>query len=168
VDYLGYLSCALLIFSFCITCAEVLMRYFLNQPIIWSVQATEYTLAFSTFLAAPWVLKKGAHVSIDVMVKLFNPRRQLIINIAISIFAAVLSLIIAWYGTTTTFDYAQRNMFMVDKAVRLPGAPLICVLPIGFLLLCIQFSKQAYRYLRKYQETPKVEIEPTRVSSLGK
>ena len=46
----------LIIFSVCL---EIIMRYFLNWPLVWVVELTEYGLLHVTFLGAAWLLRQG-------------------------------------------------------------------------------------------------------------
>ena len=59
---------------------EVFMRYFLNRPTLWTLEISEYSLVYITFLGAAWVLRKDGHVKIDLLVRVLKPRSQIILN----------------------------------------------------------------------------------------
>ena len=50
------------------------MRYFLNRPLVWVLELTEYALLWVTFLGAAWLLRQGGHVQVDVIVDFMSRR----------------------------------------------------------------------------------------------
>jgi TRAP-type C4-dicarboxylate transport system permease small subunit len=53
---------------------EIAIRFFGIGSLSWLIEIAEYTLCGGTFLAAPWVLRCGGHVRIDILVTAL-PRR---------------------------------------------------------------------------------------------
>ena len=47
----------LLVFAMLIISGAVFSRYFLNRPIGWVIEISEYIILFITFLVAAWLLK---------------------------------------------------------------------------------------------------------------
>jgi len=157
VNFLAYLSGALITFTFLSISTEVVMRYFFNRPIVWVVDAAEYVLVSSAFLAAAWVLKKEGHVSLDVGLNFFNTKNRAAINTATSLLGAIICLVVIWYGVVTTIYHSQAGTIMVEKSVEVYKAPFLTVIPIGFSLLFIQFLRRAYGYLGKWRVPPEEE-----------
>ena len=56
---LFYAAGVLLFFMALAISYEVTMRYFFNEPTVWVMDFSEYALIYSTFMAAPWLLKAG-------------------------------------------------------------------------------------------------------------
>ncbi len=150
VDSLAVLAIVLLVFATLSVNLDVVMRYFMNRPLIWVGDATEYVLVFITFLGAAWLLKRKGHTSIDVVVTRLNPRNQALINTATSIVGAIVCLAITWYSAETTWDHFQRGIIFT-KAIELPKAPLLSVIVLGSFLLFIQFLRDAHRYLMSWR-----------------
>jgi TRAP-type C4-dicarboxylate transport system permease small subunit len=107
---------------------------------LWIVQFNEYAMLFATFLGGAWLLSKGKHVSIELVVSRFSRRTQKIFDLAHSIFGTVLCAILCWYGALTTIENFQREVIHV-QAVDVPMAYLLFVIPLGFFLLVLQFAR---------------------------
>ena len=157
VDFMFYTACFAMIFAWLMTCTDVIMRYFLNSPILWSVEVNEYILAGTTFLSAAWVLRKEGHVAIDSALHLFNPRNRALISIFTSILGAVVCLVIFWFGMLKTVDQFQLGTVTSDKALEIPYFILIAIIPVGFLLFAYQFLKQGYAHLITWKDLPETQ-----------
>ncbi len=146
VDLLVYVTIGLLIFAWLSVCLEIVMRYFLNRPLVWVIEISEYILLFITFLGATWLLKKEGHVAIDVVLTKLDPRTAAIVNIVTSLLGAASCLALAWYAGQTTWVHFQKGIYD-QRTLELPMAPLMAVIPIGSFLLFVQFLRRTYGYI---------------------
>jgi len=126
--------------------ADVGLRFFLNRPITWVFEGTEYSLLYITFLGAAWLLKREGHVRIDLVLNWLKPRPRTFLNVITSILLAIVCLIFVWYGAQITWDYFQRGILSV-KYYSLPKFAFLAVIPVGSFLLFVQSVKRTYRYL---------------------
>lgn len=110
---------------------------------VWIVQFNEYAMLFATFLGTAWLLAKGKHVSIELIVSRFNQRGQKIFELFHSIMGIGLSSTLCYYGTMTTIENFRRNVIHV-QAVDVPMAYLLFVIPLGFFLLLLQFVRNLF------------------------
>ncbi len=147
VDYFFCIGMVILLLVWSIVCADVAMRYLLNNPIAWSVEATEYGLVLIAFLGAPWLLRKKLHTNIDIVIVYLAPKAQRTLNIVTHIVGAIICLIISFYSAQANWDQFQRGV-LLTKAVEIPKAYLFVIIPLGTFLLSIQFLREAYKYLR--------------------
>lgn len=150
IDGLAYLTGGIFIFIMIAVTVDVSSRKLLGSPIQWVDEVTGYLLLYATFLAAAWLLKKEGHVSVDVVVERLNPRTQTWLHMIISILIAALCLVMAYVGVLTTLDVYRRGVFTVSF-LEAPLALLVAVIPLGFLLLFIQFLRRAHRCLEVLQ-----------------
>jgi len=58
----------LVAFLMIVVCVNVFMRHFLNRPIFWTIEVTQYAMVFILFLGAAWLLREEGHVVMDVLV----------------------------------------------------------------------------------------------------
>lgn len=130
---------------------QVVLRHFFNQPVAWVIEVTQYALVFTLFLGTAWTLKKEAHVNIDVLVNHFSEKSRNLANGITSIICAIICGIITWYAVRLNWDYYQTR-YIFAATLRIPAFTLQAVVPFGVLLLCIQFGRRAYGYLRKARE----------------
>jgi TRAP-type C4-dicarboxylate transport system permease small subunit len=107
---------------------------------VWIVQFNEYAMLFATFLGASWLLSKGRHVSIELVVSRFSPRTRKILQLIHSLMGIGLCATLCWYGTLTTLENFQRKVIHV-QAVDVPMAYVLFVIPLGFFLLLLQFIR---------------------------
>lgn len=70
---LALLACALVAVMVLVICADVLVRNARWGNLPWATEVAEYTLYLSTFLAAPWLLRQGAHVRMDMVLRMLPP-----------------------------------------------------------------------------------------------
>jgi TRAP-type C4-dicarboxylate transport system permease small subunit len=110
----------------------------------WLIEAIEYGLLVATLLAAPWVLREGAHVTVDVVVAHLPGRwggaaRRLAALLGMAICASV-----AWYGARATAQAMARDS-LVFKSLVFPEWWILALVPAGMALMCIEFARQAWR-----------------------
>lgn len=141
IDYTSYLACALFLFSWLSVCTEVLCRYFLNRPMVWVVEVTEYILVQIAFLASAWALKNEAHVSVDVVVSHLNKKIRAFLHIMTSITGALACLILACWGSVATWG-AFRDNLIIPKQIGMPKYLVMIVIPLGCFLLFCQFIRR--------------------------
>lgn len=158
VNFMAYVSAALIAFAFVSVCAEVIARYVFNTSISWVMETAEYILMFVTFVAAAWVLKKEGHVSVDIVVNLLNARKRAAVNTITSIVGVAISLIIMWYSAGSTWYHFQGGTTMSEKTIDIVLWPLMTVLPIGFFVLSIQFMWRAHGYYQSWRNLPEEEL----------
>jgi len=61
---MGLISLALMCSLYCM---EVVLRYFLTKPNAWSVEAVSYGLLMTIFLMMPHAVRRGSHISVDLV-----------------------------------------------------------------------------------------------------
>lgn len=131
---------------------------------IWIVQFNEYAMLFATFLGTAWLLSKGKHVSIELIVSRFSDRGQRVFNLIHSIMGIGLSSTLCYYGALTTIENFRRNVIHV-QAIDVPMAYILFVIPLGFFLLLIQFIRNMFisiKELRGVELVKASDLQPTK------
>ena len=149
-DILALLASVILIFIWWSVLAEIVMRYFLNRPLIWVVEITEMLLVYIAFLTAAWLLKREGHVTIEIVLEQLKPSSRALINTITSVLCAILCLFVMWYSVETTWDLFQRGTASFTM-IMLPKWITLVIVPVGFFLLFIQFLIRAYGYLDRWR-----------------
>ncbi len=139
-DFLAVIVSLILIFMTLSIGYTIFVRAVNLPGPIWIVQFNEYAMLFATFLGAGWLLSKGKHVSIELVVSHFSRRVQKIFGLAHSLMGMALSAILCWYGSYTTIENFRRKVINV-QAVDVPMAYILFVIPLGFFLLFLQFGR---------------------------
>jgi TRAP-type C4-dicarboxylate transport system permease small subunit len=150
VDIASTLGGVLLIFLMLVTCVDVLLRYFLGRPMIWVVEISEIILLYITFLGSAWLLRKEGHVKIEMFSSRLRPKTRAWLDIIISAIGAISCLVVVWYGVQITWDFAHRGI-VTPGALELNRAWAIAIIPLGSLLLAVQFLKRGLNILKNTQ-----------------
>jgi len=145
---LAFVSGLLLLFITFSISYTILARFVDFPSPVWVVQFNEYALLWITFLGAAWLLKRGKHVSIDLLTSQLNPRRRPVLDLMHSAMGFGLCGVLFWYAARVTWGQFQRGVVDV-QAVDVPKCLVLMVIPVGFLLLDAQFLLNLLGALRK-------------------
>jgi TRAP-type C4-dicarboxylate transport system permease small subunit len=126
--------------------ADIVLRNTLGTGFAWSNEVTEYALYLTTLLTAPWLLRRGQHVRIDMFLVIVPPRVAWIMEAAADIVGFAASLILVWYGGIMTAQSARLGSITIKNLV-FPEWWLLAPLPICFALLALEFAFRFHRLL---------------------
>jgi TRAP-type C4-dicarboxylate transport system permease small subunit len=127
---------------------EVVTRQLLGGSRIWVIELAEYGLLFMTLLTAAWLLRREGHVRMDIVVRLFKPRVQTIINIITTLLAVIVFSTITWFGVVCTLESVRMDI-IYPTLLRPPQWILLLIIPVGTLFLLIQCLRRSCGYLRE-------------------
>ena len=117
---------------------DVALRNLAGTGFPWLIDAIEYGLFAGTFLAAPWVLREGAHVRVDIVVTTLPPRGATLLETFADLIGLAVCLVLLWYGVKVTLT-AQALGSMVLKSIIFPEWWALAVVPASSLLLAVEF-----------------------------
>ncbi len=154
--FLVVIAAVLLVFIMLSICTEVVTRYFWNRPIFWVLEVSEYNLLFITFLGAAWLLRREGHVKMDMVLNRLSTRSATLLNIITSIIGTLACLCLTWYGIEATL-YAYQDGSVIPTELGPPEFLILSIIPIGGLLLFIQFMRRTSGYVLKWKESGNTE-----------
>jgi C4-dicarboxylate transporter DctQ subunit len=128
----------LLIFCMLSISIEVASRYLLDRPIGWVIEIVEYSLLYIGFLTAPWVLKHGRHVKMDLVLNQLGPRTQSTLDMIASMIGAIVCFILCWFGGRVTWDLFQTH-YTTPTVLELPKYIFVAIISVGSMALFLQF-----------------------------
>ena len=118
---------------------EVIARYILNSPTIWSYEVTYFLYGSHFLLGAAYVLSVDAHIRIDIFTLQFSPRTRAIIDIVgylLLFFPVIIALIYAGG------QYVLQSIEMGEVSALSPWRPYLypykALITISFILLFLQ------------------------------
>lgn len=83
----------LIVVMFSLTLAQVVFRYLLDSPLVWSEEVVRYLLVWTSMIGAAGALRIGSHFSLITFVAHLRSRQaaavSLLVDAAVAIFAAV-------------------------------------------------------------------------------
>lgn len=131
---LFYFGGVLLFVAAFTTSYDVFMRYLFIKPTSWANDFVEYSLLYSTFLAAAWLAKNDWNIRLTVVYDLFNDRTKLILDIVSLIITLIVISSLFWFGFTDTINAYQKGILIV-RPITVQKWIIMMALPIGFLML---------------------------------
>ena len=156
-DILAYIAGVFLGYIVISVTADVVFRYFFNNPLPYTMDISEILLLFITFLTAAWVMKREGHVRMDFILASLKKEHQLLLYGITSILSAIICLILFWYGAVVTVDFFNRKI-VYGLMLELPRAPIMSVIPVSFLFLFFQSIKKSMTYFRQWNESRTTEL----------
>jgi C4-dicarboxylate transporter DctQ subunit len=147
IDILAVFAGVLIAYLVVSVTVAIIMRG-LRVGVIWMFEITEYCMLWLTFLAAPWVLKHEAHIRMELIVDRFSVRTQTMLQIATSVIGALICLILTVFGIKVAWDYYKTGYFL-HTVMAPPIYPILAIIPMGSVLLFMQFLRQAHKYTGK-------------------
>lgn len=132
---------------------DILLRNggFGNLP--WALEASEYALATATFVGAPWVLYKGGHVNIDMLLRVVDARASLLLELLADLLGLLTSALFSVLAIRSALD-SWATHSMVYKTLVFPEWWLYVPVVFCFLLLGLEFGRRAARAVRAGQAEP--------------
>lgn len=113
----------------------------------------EYALFAGVFLTAPWLLRLGAHVRVDLLLSSLPRQALLLLERAIDVLGCVICIAMAWF---TWVNLSNSRMFdaMLMKYFTVPEWWLLAIVLVSFLLLAIEF---VFRFFRAEHVTEELD-----------
>ena len=143
-----FLGIGMVFLSMVLLCAHVAMRYIFNYPLNWVIDVSTIFIFLITFLGAPWLLREEGHVSLDMLKNVFSRKVWGRLQCSNSIICAIFCAIISVYGVKETV-ITYRMDLVWDMPLAPPKWPFILVVPVGTILMAIQFLRRAQVFWRR-------------------
>jgi TRAP-type C4-dicarboxylate transport system permease small subunit len=142
--WLAWIAALLLLAMVALVTADIVLRNTLRTGFPWANEVTEYALYLTTLLTAPWLLRRGQHVRIDMVLVLVPARVAWLLEAAADIVGLAASLVLVWYGTNMTLQSARLGSLTIKNLV-FPEWWLLWPLPVCFVLLALEFVLRFHR-----------------------
>ena len=139
--------------------ADIILRNLTRSGFPWANEVSEYALYVITLLTAPWLLRRGQHVRIDLVLTLVPLRLAWLMEALGDVVGFAVCLVMMRYGLKMTLDSAMLGSITIKNLV-FPEWWLLWPLPVCFALLAIEF---AFRFGRLIRSEPGRRIEATSV-----
>jgi TRAP-type C4-dicarboxylate transport system permease small subunit len=140
--------------------ADILLRNLTRTGFAWSNEVSEYALYVITLLTAPWLLRRGQHVRVDLVLTLVPARAAWIMEAMGDVIGFAVCLVMMRYGLKMSIDSAVLGAITIKNLV-FPEWWLLWPLPVCFALLAAEF---AFRFDRLIHSEPGRRVEATSVA----
>jgi C4-dicarboxylate transporter, DctQ subunit len=148
LDAMAAFAGVILVFIVAAVCYTIAMRFFFRQTTIWIIQTTEYALLWIVFLATAWLLREGGHITTDIVYVHLTEKTRNYLNFIMSLIGALTCAVMLYFGAAYTSDCIVNGITDV-RAVTVPKSAVFIIIPVGSLLLTLQFLRIAWDRLRE-------------------
>lgn len=123
---------------------NVVLRAGFSSSIYGLFEAIEFGLLAATFLAAPWVLARNAHVTVDIGLMVLPERPRRIVARLTNLLGAALCAIFVYYSLTAALASAARGS-MIRTSFVIPEWWVLSVIPFAMTLMMVEFLLRTRR-----------------------
>ncbi len=150
---IGVIGQAGLVFMVASITYDVIMRYVFVAPTHWALEVNTFLLAFLCVIPAGDVLRVGSQIRITFLYDRLRPAVKARLDILRATAGLFFCSIMIWKGA----DMAWKAWLHNDRMSTSLGTPMVIpylFLPIGFLLLALQYLSDVTSTLRKSPAAP--------------
>jgi TRAP-type C4-dicarboxylate transport system permease small subunit len=148
---LALLGCAILMAMMFIIVADVALRNLaiagLPQGLAWSNEISELMLYLITMSVAPWLLRQGQHIRVDIVLQALSPRLAWNFEWVGDLIGFACCGVIAWFGTQAAWSSYMSGAVNIKTLVT-PEWWALAPLPLVFVLLGIEMIFRMVRLQR--------------------
>src|ERR1044071_7089549 len=134
-------ACALILGMTLMICADVFLRNVRVVPGVagraWSAEISEAMLFLVTLLTAPWLLRRGQHIRVDIVLRAVPPRVGWSFEWAVDILGLASCAIISGSSPRAAFASFKAGSLSI-KTLLTPEWWLLSVLPVAFACLTLE------------------------------
>jgi len=141
LDVAAAVACALILGMTLMICADVFLRNVRVVPglagLAWANEISEAMLYLITLLTAPWLLRRGQHIRVDIVLRAVPPHVGWLFEWAVDLLGLGCCAIIAWYSARAAFASFQAGSLSIKTLVT-PEWWLLIILPLAFTALTVE------------------------------
>ena len=145
---LSLLGCAILMGMMLVIVADVFLR---NVPLpgmprglAWSTEVSELMLYLITMCVAPWLLRQGQHIRVDIVLQALPARLAWTLEWLGDLIGLACCVVIAWYGAQAAWSSYQSGAVNIKTLVT-PEWWALAPLPLVFVLLAMEMLFRMHR-----------------------
>lgn len=148
---LALVGCAILLAMMLIIVADVALRNIavpgLPRGLAWSNEISELMLYLITMCVAPWLLRQGQHIRVDILLQALPRRLAWYLEWLGDLIGLACCAVIAWYGAQAAWSSFVSGAVNIKTLVT-PEWWALAPLPVAFVLLEIEMI---FRIMRLHQ-----------------
>ncbi len=118
--------------------ADIVLRNLTRSGFSFANEVSEYALYLITLLTAPWLLRRGQHVRLDIALTALPARLAWLMEAVGDVVGFAVCLVMMRYGIRMTIDSALSGSITIKNLV-FPEWWLLAPLPLCFALVAAEF-----------------------------
>jgi TRAP-type C4-dicarboxylate transport system permease small subunit len=148
---LAALGCALLLAMLAIIVTDVALRNIavpgLPRGLTWSTEVSEGLLYLITLSVAPWLLRQGQHIRVDIVLRAIPPRLAWTLEWLGDAIGLACCIVLAWFGAQAAWASYRAGALNIKTLVT-PEWWWLSPLPVVFVLLAVEMVFRMERLAR--------------------
>jgi TRAP-type transport system small permease protein len=153
IYYLGIFSGIVLLAILALMSGEVVFRYFLNKPILGTVEISSYLLVIFCFTGIAFTQSQRGHIALELFTQRLPKRMSRVLQIITSTLSLAVFAVITWQAFIA-FWKSWEMQEVRWGALPLPVWPVKFFIAFGSLVLCLQLVLDL---IDKFAEARKVQ-----------
>ena len=141
LELLALAGCALIFGMTLMICADVFLRNVRIVPgmvgLAWANEISEAMLYLITLLTAPWLMRKGQHIRVDIILRAVPPVVGWMFEWIVDTLALGCCALIAYYSARAAIASWAAGSLSI-KTLITPEWWLLSALPVAFLALTVE------------------------------
>lgn len=129
------------------TTVAVLGRYFLNQPLAWTIELSEYLLVYITFLAGGYITREDVHVRLEIGTGWLGPKGIRTLDTIWDAAGCVIFLIMTGAGAWLTWESYVKGI-VLETNLPVPRWLAIGIIPIGACMVSLRYLRMVIARLQ--------------------
>ncbi len=142
------LVAVLLLAAVSVAFLAVVYRYLLDDALSWSFEVSLALLTYITFIGSYLALRRGAHLKVDILVKLLPAWSRNALFVVNQVIIGSVGAIMAWYGGRQVVRFADQT----TNVLEISNGYLYAAIPIAGGLICLDALVQLLRGLYRIKE----------------
>ncbi|HEY6513583.1 MAG TPA: TRAP transporter small permease [Burkholderiaceae bacterium] len=148
---LALLGCLLLLVMLAIIVGDVALRNLLlpglPRGLAWSNEISELLLYVITLSVAPWLLRQGQHIRVDIVLRALPPKLAWIFEWIGDTIGLACCIVLAWFAAQAAWSSYRAGAVNIKTLVT-PEWWWLSPLPVVFVLLAIEMVFRMGRLAR--------------------
>ena len=141
LELLALAGCALIFAMTLMICADVFLRNVRIVPgmvgLAWANEISEAMLYLITLLTAPWLMRQGQHIRVDIILRAVPPAVGWMFEWIVDLLALACCAVIAYYSARAALASWSAGSLSI-KTLITPEWWLLSALPVAFLALTVE------------------------------
>ncbi len=117
--------------------ASFVSRYIFNDSLTWTEEFSRYVMIWATFIAASYGVKKGSHITLDVLVIYLSERGNKILRIVSYIFSLAYCVLIVFIGIPFINSLIETQQ--KSPAMHIPMYFVYSSIVVGTILMFLRY-----------------------------
>ena len=143
--------------------ANVIMRYFFNNPIHWAEEVVTSLFVWTVFIGSAYAYRKHSHLGVDILVNILPPKVKKVVKAVMSVVELLvlimLTVISSQYVYHLIFNRTGKLKIVMTDPLRVPKWWTGIAVPIGFGLSVIYSIYFMVKNVRAYMDAKRGAVK---------